>query len=228
MEKVRQKIKAVIFDMDGTIVDTDSVWKLVNRQTLNAHGILDVTQEQKNRMKSFESLGLTKWAKMAKEEFQLEASSEALATEASLRGATLLKQGAPFIEGFEIFHSELRKNGIRSGIASNADTTTLVTLTEAMGFESFFGDHLYCMDHVNGQAKPDPAVFLLAAEKLGVRPEECVVFEDSITGFEAAKAAGMTCIGIRNKRNAQYTGHVAEFIDSYHEAIDTLRKLVTL
>jgi len=84
---------------------------------------------------------------------------------------------------------------------------------------------MYCVADVNFVPKPDPAIFLHSASQLGVKPEDCVVFEDSIFGFNAAKAAGMKCIGIKNELNLKHLDKVNDAIENYYQAEDALKKI---
>ena len=97
--------------------------------------------------------------------------------------------GVQFINGFELFHKALASHKIKNCIATNACDRSLSHLRKSMNLESFFGKHIYNISHVKN-VKPAPDLFLHAAKELGVDPSECVVFEDSLVGFNAAKAAG--------------------------------------
>ena len=94
-----------------------------------------------------------------------------------------------------------------------------------MNLTKFFGANIYHIGHVENKVKPDPAVFLHAAEKLNVNPSECVVFEDSIFGFEAAKQAGMKCVAIQHPHNENHRHEVHGSITSYDDALNILKKI---
>lgn len=127
-----------------------------------------------------------------------------------------------FIPGFEDFQKVLAENEVKHSIATNADEPSFKLLIKKCGFDQMFGEHLYCADQAGGRPKPDPAVFLHEAEKLGVSPEDCIVFEDSIYGFKAAKAAGMRCIAIKNEKNADIVSMVDAHIEHYDQAHQAL------
>ncbi|MBT4595083.1 HAD family phosphatase [bacterium] len=224
--KFPKKLKAAIFDMDGTIIDTRHAWKQITEDSLQQCGIYSVRDEQKKQLNTIAGGGAHCWAAGVINVFNLDIKIDSLVEHVKYYSSIRLKQSTPFIEGFESFHSVLKRNQISSSVATNAFTHYFDILKNKMNLGHYFDNHLYCVDHVDGKAKPDPAVFLLAAEKLGAQPEECVVFEDTISGFKAAKAAGMKCIGIRNPRNLNTEpGLVHEFIDNYDEAEAALHKL---
>ena len=223
--KNHRPIKAVIFDMDGTIIATEHIWEEATRKPLHDRGYATLTPEQENILSSFSGCGLDHWACTIKREFDLDASQEQLIKEAVENAEIALAKKLPFIEGFEEFHAVLAEKNIPTGIATNADKTSFARIIDSMEFGKYFGKHLYCVDHVHGRAKPDPALFLHTAKQLGVDPSECLVIEDSIYGFEAARAAGMRCIGIKNIKNRASHDHVLHFVDTYHDAHDLVHKL---
>ncbi|MBT4595082.1 HAD family phosphatase [bacterium] len=226
MKNITKKVKAVIFDMDGTIIDTDHAWKRITKDSLQQCGVKSVTTEQKQQLKDIAGGGIHYWAASVIDIFDLPMQTDNLVEQVKYHASIRLAQDTPFIEGFENFHGFLKENQIGSSIATNAIAHDFDILKNKMNLGLYFDTHLYCVDHVQGKCKPDPALFLLAAEQLGVQPEDCVVFEDSIYGFEAAKAAGMKCIGIRNPRNFNTEpGLVHKFIENYHEAADALAEL---
>ena len=78
---------------------------------------------------------------------------------------------------------------------------------------------LWEYSQINNICKPDPAIYLYAAQQLGVHPKNCVAFEDSIPGITAAKAAGMFCIGINTGKDRQALAQADHIIDHYDELI---------
>jgi beta-phosphoglucomutase-like phosphatase (HAD superfamily) len=219
-------IRAIIFDMDGTIVDTEHVWGSATKKPLMARGRHTFTSEEEAMLDSFSGCSIEEWAFQVKEAFGFEDDHLVIASEAVANAAEGFASRVPFIEGFEKFHALISDYELKSGIATNTKQHAFDNIIEKMEFRTFFGQHLYCVDHVGGLAKPDPAIFLHVAEQLNVHPSECLVFEDSVFGFDAAKAAGMRCVGIRNRRNRAHIGRVDYVVDNYHDAIVLLHELL--
>jgi len=228
METIKKNIKAIIFDMDGTIIKTEHIWIEGTFIFLAKHTNADISQEAVKKfvhsLAGHSQFSVARhlydylkgtWRKEDIQEKRLACVREALANQTS----TL------YIEGFEDFHRQLREHQMPSCIATNATIEGLMHYADKMGFHDIFGKHLYSISHVNLVAKPDPAVFLHAAQQLGVDPSECVVFEDSNAGFQAAKAAGMKCIAIKNDINGEHLHQVHGVIDDYRQALDALRTL---
>jgi beta-phosphoglucomutase-like phosphatase (HAD superfamily) len=136
------------------------------------------------------------------------------------------KEEIQFIHGFLDFQKKITDAGIPISIATNCDAVSLESLVKKMEFDKHFGEHIYCVAHVE-KPKPHPDLFLLAADKIGADPEKCVVFEDSLWGFKAADAANMKCIAIKNKKNANFfADHTHGHIESYHDAEQVIEDIV--
>lgn len=226
MERIKNKIKAVIFDMDGTIIKTEHYWDEATKQILFNRGIKDFSDEQNKLLISLSGIGLTKSAQILKQEFKLVDCVETLVEESKQTACKLFESGVDFIDGFETFHKKLQLHLIKTSVATNADLKSLNLLNKQMNLSKFFGSNIYSVESIGNKAKPNPDIFLHAAKKLNVEPHECIVFEDSLFGFQAAKAAGMKCIAIKNSINQKNLDLAHHAIDSYHEAEQALIKLL--
>ena len=228
MKNIKNKIKAILFDMDGTIIHTEHVWKEIILQFLNCQGIKNLSDQQREILKNTSGAGLLKTLTVLKEEFNLPYTvDELLHKKIEVSKEYFSKNHIEFIDGFASFHNKLKKANIASSIATNANIKVLDCLNKKINLESFFGKNMYTMEHVGNKAKPDPAVFLHAAKQLNVKPEECVIFEDSLVGFKAAKAAEIKCIAIQNKFNQDILHHADGIISNYHEAEKELEKILS-
>ncbi len=225
MDDIKQKVKAVIFDMDGTIIKTENAWRNANVELLRRKGFSEKDVHE-SFLESLSGMGLLNAVTAIKDQFKLTDSVENLIIEKKEIANMFLSQSIDFVEGFQTFHKKLQHNNIPTSIATNSSLENLIVLIKQMNFNDFFGDNMYCVDHVANKAKPDPALFLHAADKLGVLPADCIVFEDSLYGFQAANAAGMKCIAIKTPINKEYLSHVHYAISSYHEAEEALASVI--
>ncbi|MGE0207293.1 MAG: HAD family hydrolase, partial [Candidatus Babeliales bacterium] len=128
----------------------------------------------------------------------------------------LFEKELQFVHGFQEFHQRVIDKELKTGIATNANNLTIATTDKALNLSSYFGQHIYGISCVK-QGKPDPAIFLHTAEQLEAEPRDCIVIEDSPHGIQAAKAAGMTCIGINTGKNRKALEAADHIIDYYHE-----------
>jgi len=226
MNEIKQKIKAIIFDMDGTIIDTQTAWQTATVDVIKHYtGQSTFNAEQKRFFESLSGGGLESSASALKRYFALQASVEEIIKRKTELVDMYVAQELQFITGFEAFHRQLQKFAIPTSIATNASPEFLEIVKQKMNLGSFFGDKLFCSADVGNKAKPDPALFIHAAQQLGVKPEECVVFEDSLVGFKAAQASGMKCIAIKNTLNHSHLDQVNHAIESYLEAEEALKKI---
>ncbi len=226
MKSIKKNIKAIIFDMDGTIIKTEHIWNKVTRDVIALHGIHSLTSEQEKEMERLIGSSLPKASNILKEIFDFKASvDEILSQHIVLSNNHLSKQRCDFIEGFQAFHKKLIEHAIPNSIATNAHRENLDGMVKINGLDLLFGKYIYSPRDVGELVKPDPALFLHASKNLGVAPEQCVVFEDSVYGFQAAKAAGMRCIAVKNDKNKLLLDHVDGAIDSYDQALEALKKL---
>ena len=227
MKTIKKTVKAVIFDLDGTITNTEHLWDEATKMALHKRGFSYFTKDQHEFLKSLSGIGLIRSAEVIKKEFNLNDTVEDLAKETEIAANQLFASGLEFIHGFETFHKKLQEHNIPTSIATNAGEQSLITISKQMKLDQFFGANQYCIAMVGNKPKPDPAVFLHAAKQLNVLPKECIVFEDSLFGFQAAKAAGMKCIAIKNNLNKENLHLAHSAITSYDEAEKVLKILLS-
>jgi HAD superfamily hydrolase (TIGR01509 family) len=211
--------KAIIFDMDGTIVDTDSIWDQATKRLIESKGVQltpALTQELHHKIKGL-STHLS--CQVIKDMTCIEDPVENLIREKGRIAHELYKQGIKFIPGFEEFHKKVLLKNLKTGVATNADDLTLKTTDEVLQLRRFFGEHLYNISCVGMVCKPDPALYIHAALKLEVDPRDCIAIEDSPHGIRAAKRAGMKCIGINTGKDRSVL-HEADLIVEGYDEID--------
>ncbi len=187
---------ALIFDMDGVIVDSNPVhreaWERFNR----SHG-LETTEAMQQSMygkrndeivRHFFGVQLSD-----AEAFEFGASKEVMFRE--LIGPLLPGAVVPGLRAFLERHQDLP-----IGCATNAEKANVDFVLQAAGIESLF--RVVVDGHQVKRPKPFPDIYLKAAELLHADPENCLVFEDSFAGVEAARAAGMRVVGVRTTHAA--------------------------
>ncbi|SMC25691.1 haloacid dehalogenase superfamily, subfamily IA, variant 3 with third motif having DD or ED/haloacid dehalogenase superfamily, subfamily IA, variant 1 with third motif having Dx(3-4)D or Dx(3-4)E [Clostridium acidisoli DSM 12555] len=215
--------KAVIFDMDGVLVDSELEHLVVETKLLKSIGI-ELEEGEHNKF-----VGTTanyKWS-CIKEKYKIDKSIEELMklnTDAYYDHITSNDVLKP-IDGVTELVDNLSRNGFKLAVGSSSNMNAIETTLKAIKLEKYFEAV------VSGQyvklSKPEPDIFLYAADKLGVKPEECLVIEDSHNGVIAANKAGMKCLGYISEHSGNQDISTADLItDSFHKiSIEDLKKL---
>lgn len=216
------KYKAIIFDMDGTIIYSEHLWYAANLDLLDKKKIA-LSQEKKKELEDgIYGRTTEESCQILKEIAELEDEIEALIEDTTKHALSRLQE-VVFVDGFLAFHEKLRTLNIPTAIATNADAITTEGINTTLQLHTLFAQHIYNASHVK-QGKPSPDIYLHAAAQLGIDPSECIAIEDSDHGIKAAKSAGMFCIGINSRNQPEKIREADIKIDHYDE-ID-LEKLV--
>lgn len=218
------KYKAIIFDMDGTIVDSELIWQEAGHELIRRRDI-QLSDKQKKELRSrLHGGALSDSCTIIKEFTGIPESVDQLIQEKVSIAHTLYAQGINFIEGFLPFHQKAQQMHLKMAIATNGTADFVAVTDKVLNLSKLFGKHLYNMAHVS-RAKPAPDVFLYAANQLAVDPEQCIAIEDSAHGIHAAKEAGMFCIGINTSKTPEKLQQAHMVIDGFHEIVlDELMK----
>ena len=182
-------LKAVIWDLDGVIVDSEPHHYQSWHTTLEQYS-LTVTDTQLRRMSGMTSPEAVRilFGANIKEEFVTQ-----LCEEKELLFRASIKESAAYLPGVEHWLEAFKQAGTRQALASSGSQENIDAVLDLLGTRRFLDE---VVSGKNLPSKPDPAVFLLAARKLGVQPKACLVIEDAIAGVEGAKAAGMKCLAV--------------------------------
>ena len=187
MENINRTFKAAIFDMDGLILDSErtvlSCWEKIGEKygfkDIVSYGISVIGKNKKATIDEFERIYGEPGDRYERELREIY-NGLAQKGEVPLKPHTL-----------ELLES-MKNAGMKIAIASSSTREEVTTQMEMLGALKFF-DTCVCGDQVT-KSKPDPEIFLLACEALGVKPEEAVGLEDSFNGVRACKASGLYTI----------------------------------
>lgn len=189
---------AAIWDVDGTLVDTAELhfqaWQEVCRENGRDFTRDDfaATFGQRNP----EIIRILFGERFNPEEIA------ALGDRKEIRYRSAASKGVELLPGARKLIEDLHRAGFVQAIGSSAPRANLDLILRLTGIANFFAAEVSGEDTQHG--KPDPQVFLLAAQRIGIAPARCVVFEDAVAGVQAARAGGMKCVAVR------FAGHHSE------------------
>lgn len=186
-------VKACLFDLDGVIVDTAKYHYLAWKRLANELGF-EFTEEDNERLKGVSRMkSLDILLEIGKLSFDEETKEEMAAKKNAWYVEYISKMDASeILPGVIDFLNSLKENNIKISLGSVSKNAMLIL--NNVGIVNYF-DAVIDGTKIT-HAKPDPEVFLKGAEELGVKPSECVVFEDAQSGIEAAINAGMRSVGV--------------------------------
>ena len=216
--------RAVIFDLDGVIVDTAKFHFLAWRKLANDLGF-DFTHEQNEQLKGVSRAdSLTKILKWG----DVELSEEEFNRQMALKNENYLgyvnkMDESEILPGVPKVLSHLEKNDVPFALGSASKNAR--PILEILKIQDKFSAVVDGTDVT--KAKPDPEVFLIAANLMNMKPEGCIVFEDSVAGIQAANIAGMTSIGIGDATILHEADHnFQDFTEIEIEFLDNLLRKV--
>ena len=187
----KQLPAAVLWDMDGTLIDSEPYWMRSEGAFASANNSAWTEQDGL----SLVGMSLYDSSKIIKEKVGSNLDPEQIIQELTDGVAAQLKQEILWRPGAKELLLLLRKKKVKTALVTMSMHRMAKQVVDAIGFDCF--DVIVAGDDVR-QGKPHPEPYLKAAELLGVRAEDCVAFEDSITGLRSAEAAGTKAVGIKN------------------------------
>ena len=149
---------------------------------------------------------------------------EAIRTERRRRNRELV-ENEPILPGVETYIADAQRLGLRLGVASSSTREWVLTHLERIGLSRFF-EAVKCRDDV-GRSKPDPSSYLAVLDEFGVEPAEAIALEDSTNGVGAAKAAGIYCLAVPNVVTRQFDFDKADRVVESLEDL-SLEELIAL
>lgn len=208
-------LKAIIFDMDGVIIDSEPQHAQAALQVFRRHG----ADTDYAYCASFIGSSTRAMTEDAIDRFGFSMPAEELLKEMNAEKKAILKEeGYHILPGIKELIRDLYHNGIRLAIASSSSPSEIEQTVKTLGIKKYFTK---CISSAHVEhPKPAPDTFLLALKELGVNARDTVIVEDSCFGSQAAKAAGVTCVGYVNPHSGNQDLSAADVLLESFETID--------
>ena len=210
-DTILENKKAVIFDLDGSLVDSMWIWEDIDIEYL---GRFQIPLPEGLRQQ-IEGMSFSETAKYFKETFQIPDSIEQMKADWNQMAFDKYEKEVELKPGVEDFLKECQKRGIKLGIATSNSRELMNTIAKAHDLDQYFSYILTGSEVERG--KPAPDIYLAVAGKLNVDPKDCLVFEDIIQGIMAGKAAGMTVCAVEDAYSMEFKKEKEDMADYYIE-----------
>ncbi|MGW1763325.1 HAD family hydrolase [Streptomyces sp. NPDC002073] len=182
---------SVIFDLDGTLVDSEPNYYESGRRTLERHGVADFGWEEHA---AFIGIGTRETLEILRERHGIAAPVEQLLDEQNAVYLELAGAATEVFPQMRAFVARLHADGVPMAVASGSSRAAIDAVLAGTGLDALLTTAVSAEEVPHG--KPAPDVFLEAARRLGTQPADCVVLEDAAPGVRAAHAAGMGCVAV--------------------------------
>ncbi len=211
-------IEAVLFDLDGTLVDSMWMWSAIDIEYLGRHGLT----LPRDLQKAIEGMSFSETAVYFKKRFSLPEPLEEIKAEWIAMSKEKYAHEVPLKHGAREFLEYLKNHGYKAGIATSNGRELLDAVVEGQGLSPYFQCLMTSCEA--GAGKPAPDVYLKVAEELDVDPKNCLIFEDTPAGVRAGKAAGAKVCSIydlsakdRQEENRRWADY---YIRDFYQVLD--------
>ncbi|MFC2582683.1 MAG: HAD family hydrolase [Lachnoanaerobaculum saburreum] len=212
-----KNIKACIFDLDGTLVDSMWMWPEIDKEYLGRFGI----EYDDNLKNEIDGISFHETAVYFKNKFGISDSIEKICKDWEDMAYDKYKYEVKEKRGCQKFLEQLKSKGIKMGIATSNNRSMVDVVLESLGMKNFF-EVITTSDEVK-KGKPAPDVYLTTAKLLNVEPKHCLVFEDVVAGIIAGKSAGMKVCAVEDDFTREVRQRKKElsdyYIDDYSELL---------
>ena len=188
-----ENIEAILFDLDGTLVDSMWMWEQIDVEYLARFGHAFPEDLQSK----IEGMSFSETAKYFKQRFNIPDGLDKMKQDWNQMAWDKYQHEVKYKPGAEEFLKNCKNYGMKMGIATSNSRELVQVLNHSLNLQHYISEiHTSCEVP---RGKPAPDIYLLVAEKLGVEPKNCLVFEDVVQGIQAGKAAGMRVCAVADE-----------------------------
>lgn len=213
---ILDNIDAVIFDMDGTLIDSMWMWEQIDIDYLARFGYTLPADLQE----SIEGMSFKETADYIQKRFNIPEDTDTMMKTWIEMAYEFYRTKVDFKPGAREFLTELKRRGIKIGMATSNAMELVDVVLDHLDAHSYF-DEIHVSSEVK-HGKPFPDIYLLVAEKLGVSHDRCLVFEDILPGIRAGRAARMKVCSVYDRYAHQEINIAMRYSDYYIRGFDVL------
>lgn len=211
--KKHSKITTIIFDADGVVIDSERIWDEAQTEFSRRLGI---PYERAKLKPLLAGRNQTEAVEILKAEYGITGNTQSLVAERTELVKRGFQNGVEFMSGFREFFQSVRSH-YQTCIATSMPEELLAIVDGRLGLSGLFGGQVFSLIAVGYRSKPNPDIFLHAAKQLDAEPANCLVIEDAPHGVEAARRAGMKCIGLATTFDRQTLSRADCVVKSFAE-----------
>jgi HAD superfamily hydrolase (TIGR01509 family) len=209
--------KAVLFDMDGVIVDSERYWVEFEENEIYPAVVAEEVDLSETTGMNFREI-----YDYLDDNYETTATKDEFVERYEEAARDIYGEKVELQEGFRELLADLRADGRTVALVSSSPHNWIDRMLDRFDLREEF-DEIISAEEIDGQSKPEPDVYEYAAEKVGVEPEEAIAVEDSENGVKSAKAAGMEAVGYRNQSGEKLDLSEA---DAVAESPEELREIL--
>lgn len=208
--------RVILFDFDGTLVDSMNMWTDIDIEYLARFGHAYTSDLNA----AIEGMSTKELCDYFRKRYQIPQTDEEMIAAWTEMSRHKYLHKIPLKEGASELLHYLKSIGVRMGIATSTELDILVPCLQCHGIDGYFETMTTTTEA--GTGKPDPAVYLLAANRMGVDPAECLAIEDLPAGIIAAKKAGMTVVAVEDSFSSDRRELKAKLADRFIMSLSEL------
>jgi HAD superfamily hydrolase (TIGR01509 family) len=209
--------KAVLFDMDGVIVNSERYWVEIEEEEILPSAVEGSADTSETTGMNFREI-----YDYLEERNEMTASKEEFVDRYQQAARDIYGEKVELQAGFRDLVADLRESGRTVALVSSSPHDWIDRMLDRFDLRDSF-DRIISAEEIDGKSKPEPDVYEYAAEEVGVGPEDCIAVEDSTNGVKSAKSAGMQAVGYRNQSGDELDLSEA---DAVAESPEELREIL--